>query len=31
MEVVFYDHVIIGHPAEDRSKAYFSFRERGLL
>ena len=27
----FMDHIIIGHPAEHRQRAYFSFREAGLL
>jgi DNA repair protein RadC len=31
MDILFYDHVIIGHPSADRSKAYFSFREKGMM
>jgi DNA repair protein RadC len=31
LQIHFLDHIIIGHPAEDRARAFFSFAEAGLM
>ena len=31
LRLSFLDHIVVGHPAEHRSRPFFSFREAGLL